>query len=307
MLACPNSSVGQLLYRQRPGLCFARIVSELDAALEAAFPAPRQLTRDYDDVALVDYDGTRITLGYSADVPGQEWAACLTIAVGSGPARVPGLVPKRQERLARMIAERINRCFPADEMHWRELDAVMTGELVDALVCSLADHDRAEDTPPQRDPFPPIDEELLGAADLRLRGVMAERGPPAEIEHITPAPEQRPRPRPVLETVWRQPGMVANDMPDVPAPDVETAAAIRAALYEGQPDEPPTQSTQLHAAAYVMNATIMVMSLPIGASVMTYSVLRGASLQSSARVMALLGTFMGVSRLMFDVPIHGLF
>lgn len=313
MLTCPRSSVGQLLYRQWPDLCFTRIVSDLHTAVEAAISAPHQVTHDHEDVVLLDYEGARITLGYTTDVPGGHWAACLTIAVGAGPAHEPGLMPERQARLARMIAERITRRFPADEMRWHELPAVMTAELVDALINAVPDREEPVEIAPHPDPFPPIDDNLVSAADARVRSAMAVRararqaGPdedlPAAVE-----PPRRNRPRPVLETTWLRPGMPANDTPDIPAAATGEAARIRAALYDDEAVEaqPEGDSVQIRLAAHVMNATIMVMSLPIGASVMTYSLLRGGNLRSSARVMALLGIAIGVTQIIFGVPVPGL-
>lgn len=316
MLTYPNSTVGQLLFRNPSDLCFTRIVTDLQAAIEAAIAAPRKSTWDHDDVVLVDYEGTRITLGYTTDVPGRHWAACLTIAVGAGPAHDPGLMPERQARFARVIADRISRHFPPDETRWHELPAVMTAELVDALINAVADREETLEATPHPDPFPPIDDDLVSAADARTRDAMAgrsrdEQTGPDPVRQTRSAPgrarSRKSRPRPVLETNWLRPGVPANDMPDVPAAATEEATRIRAALYEEAAQATSKgDSAQIRLAAHVMNATIMIMSLPIGASVMTYSLLRGGNLRSSARVMALVGIAIGVSQMMFGVPMPGM-
>jgi hypothetical protein len=47
----------------------------------------------------------------------------------------------------------------------------------------------------------------------------------------------------------------------------------------------------MRLAAHAMNATLIVVWPPLGAAVMTYSVLRGENMQMSARLMAVAGTF----------------
>jgi len=43
-----------------------------------------------------------------------------------------------------------------------------------------------------------------------------------------------------------------------------------------------------------MNATLMVVALPVGAGLMTYGLLRGENLRLSARAVALIGAAIGV-------------
>jgi len=377
MSASPYSSVGQLLYASAPDLCFARMVSDLDGALESAIAAPRRLAWDHEDVALVDYDGTRITLGFSREVPGR-WGACLTVAVGSGPGGGEPLAPERQARLARMIAERITRRHPPDEIRWHELPAVMTAELADALISAVADRDEPAAVRARPDPFPPVDDRLVDAADARAqdalasradaygygkrrkearvraapvrraaaeaRGQAATRSAPAPAAAHEPgqrrkegrgrimslrraAPGPAPVPRRVLGTTWRTASGAtwspaessARTPPATPPARAGEAARLRAALYEPDPGPesapgsgpgarpgPAGDSLQIRLAAHVMNATIMTISLPIGASVMTYSLLRGGNLRSSARVMALVGITIGLTQGLYGISVPGL-
>jgi hypothetical protein len=75
------------------------------------------------------------------------------------------------------------------------------------------------------------------------------------------------------------------------------AARIRAALYppeEDVVDERP--STQMRLAIHAMNATMIVALLPVGAAVMTYSILRGEDLRLSGRMLALTGLVLAASQ-----------
>ncbi|MCC7320490.1 MAG: hypothetical protein IT542_05855 [Rubellimicrobium sp.] len=340
MPTLPSSSVGQLLYAATPGLCFARLVSDLDAALEAATDAPRILTWDHEDVAKVDYDATRIVLGYCEDVP-PPWAACLTVSVGNGPQTGESLLPERQARLVRMIADRISARHPPDHLRWLTLPAVMDAEVVDALISALGDSAEAariqepEPAPAARpDRFPPVDAGLVEAADARTRAVLADRKAErdAAVDEAAgqgdddrtrgrrrrdPARSDsgiRPRVRRLRAAMAAPPDPAAvtpaNDLPQVPVAEVAEAARIRAALYDPLPDDRPRHdSVPIRLAAHTMNATLMMVSLPIGASVMTYSLLRGENLRLSARAMALLGAAIGLTQGMggmFGGPLGGL-
>ncbi|MGB8815365.1 MAG: hypothetical protein WCC57_19480 [Paracoccaceae bacterium] len=83
------------------------------------------------------------------------------------------------------------------------------------------------------------------------------------------------------------------------APDVlptTVMAKIRATLFpEEEMVEFTKPSTQLRLAAHSMNATLVMVSLPVGAALMTYALLRGEDMRMSSRMMALSGTLLGLS------------
>lgn len=85
----------------------------------------------------------------------------------------------------------------------------------------------------------------------------------------------------------------ANDAPDLPRERNEELIRVRLALYPPEEAAPPAQSTQLRLAAHAMNATLIIVYAPLGAAVMTYSLLRGEDMRISARLMVLSGLVAG--------------
>lgn len=85
----------------------------------------------------------------------------------------------------------------------------------------------------------------------------------------------------------------ANDRPDFPRARQSELARVREALYMVEPEKraPAKASAQMRLAAHAMNATLIVVWAPLGAAVMTYSLLRGEDMKLSARLMVLTGLF----------------
>lgn len=90
----------------------------------------------------------------------------------------------------------------------------------------------------------------------------------------------------------------ANDVPDIPLPLHEHLARVRHALYAAGPENPPQApvplSAQMRLAACAMNATLVVIALPVGAAVTTYSVLRGSDIRLSAQAIAIVASVLGI-------------
>jgi hypothetical protein len=82
----------------------------------------------------------------------------------------------------------------------------------------------------------------------------------------------------------------ANDPGPLADPQVDEAARIRTALFQPDPDRP---TTALRLAAHTINATMIVIAMPVGMAAMTYTMLRGENLTASARMLALLGLAVG--------------
>jgi hypothetical protein len=89
-------------------------------------------------------------------------------------------------------------------------------------------------------------------------------------------------------------GIAANDQPALPRERSVELANVRAALY---PEHEPQMvySTQLRLAAHCLNATLILVYAPLGAAVMTYSLLRGEDMRLSSRMMAVAGTLFALS------------
>ena len=82
-----------------------------------------------------------------------------------------------------------------------------------------------------------------------------------------------------------------NDRPHLPIPRNPELARLRAALYppETAPAVNAQASPQMRLAVHSMNATLIMVALPIGAARMTYSVLRGDNLRLTARTLVATG------------------
>ena len=81
----------------------------------------------------------------------------------------------------------------------------------------------------------------------------------------------------------------ANDMPSLPDPQLQELARVRAALLGG----PQAPSPALRLAAHAVNASLVCIALPVGAAMVTWSLLRGENLNASARLMAVIGIAIG--------------
>jgi hypothetical protein len=92
----------------------------------------------------------------------------------------------------------------------------------------------------------------------------------------------------------------ANDRPDLPPTDDDRIARIRAALYAPLDGEEPARaapSVQMRLAVHAMNGTLIAVAAPVGAAVMTYSLLRGEDMRLTARALTVCGALMTVFNL----------
>ena len=88
--------------------------------------------------------------------------------------------------------------------------------------------------------------------------------------------------------------IVPRHRPDLPRPRNPELARLRMALYPAAPIPAPAAaedhgSTQMRLAAHAMNATLIMVALPVGAAMMTYSVLRGEDMRLSTAAMVATG------------------
>jgi hypothetical protein len=314
-----TSTIAQLLFVKRPQLNFAHVVSELDAAL-SRYPADRRsLGWDCDDVAVFDLDGTRIALGYAEDLDGDH-AACLTVSVGPGPGdRVSGALARRRATFCRLIVNRLTDRYASDTILWKDLSVTVTPDVIDRLLDDLPDV--------EADTAAPVDIDRLMA---RMTEELDQRMPPPETELLIEMPKVARGATPGFWaaisdvelpfriTAARQrvsatvqpaeavaPTAVANDVPDLPPLPLSDLDRIRRALYaeemaanapkeavaEGEPASVP-----MRLAVHAMNATLITVYAPVGAAVMTYSILRGEDMRLSGRMMALTGALLALSQ-----------
>ncbi len=251
------STIAELLFLDVPNLNFARLVSDLDTVLARFSELDRQLTWDYEDIASFDMPGTRIVLA-STEAPRPGIAMSLTLSVG--PSHLPPRLnaspeqefPRlRHDALCSRLVERVRARLNPDAVMWHECEGLVSPEVLDALAYLQPGVSPRKD--PQHPIFNAVDEKSI--ATLYAAGIR-----------------------------------VANDMPQLPPPRNPELSRLRAALYPPEVPEASQQaSPQMRLAAYSMNATLIVVALPIGAALMTYSVLRGDNMRMTSRAMVATG------------------
>ncbi len=251
------STIAELLFLNAPNLNFARLVSDLDAVLTRFRDLDRHLTWDYEDIASFDMPGTKIVLATN-DAPRPGVAMSLTLSVG--PSQLPPRLnaaplrheqPVRHDALCSKLAERVRLRLHPDAVLWHECLGVVTPEVLDGLAYSVPG------LPHRKDPDHPI-----------FRSVDAAS----------------------FDALYAQGFQPSNDRPQIPKPRDPELARLRLALYPPEePAAPHLTSPQMRLAAHSMNATLIMVSLPIGAALMTYSVLRGDNMRLTSRALVATG------------------
>lgn len=251
------STIAELLFLQSPNLNFARLVADLDAVLARFHDKDRQLTWDCEDLASFDMPGTRIVLA-TAERPRTGVAASLTLSVG--PSHLPPRLnasPKRRhpavrhEALCSKLVERVQARLNPDAVFWHECDHPVTAEVIDSL--AYAQPKSLQRADPDHPIFTLLDDGNVDA--VYARGF--------------------------------QP---SNDRPDIPLPRDPELSRLRAALYPTDDTPAPhLTSAQMRLAAHTMNATLIMVALPVGAAMLTYSVLRGENMRLTSAALVATG------------------
>lgn len=313
----PKSTIAQLLFVSHPLPNFAKIVGELDTALDRCPAEHRSLTWDCEDVAIFEVDAMRIVLGYG-DRPGKGYLCCLTIAVG--PTTADGAVTaltRRHDGLCRMVVDRVQQRYPVEAVLWHEGAAPVTPDTIDNLLDGLpnrseiadlqdvirqqpaAEHDTAPQ--PQPTAAPAAEPVFSPMAEPIAEPVAIAAAPPRRAIRLTP---HHAATRPEAATP------VANDIPDLPRLQQEDLRRMRLALYpEEAPDyaAPPDQGVLARRlAVHAMNTTLIMVSLPVGAALLTYSVLRGEDMRLTGRAIALTGAALVFMQSHFGQQVLGL-
>lgn len=258
MLNVAQSTIAQAVYANSQGCNFARVVTELETLVSRLCARSLRTRWDYEDVVIFDVDETRIVLGWSEDRT-DDLPVCLLVSVGPLPDSPQSGTDPKHEILCSRLLERIQHRYPPEAVLWRQLPLAIEADLVDALI----------------DCLPPLTDALGGQA------------PEADAKEAAPA----------TTAIVPVAGVhtAANDRPDLPRQDNLRLAQVRSALYT--PDEmEAVESPQMRLAAQALNATLIMVWMPLGAAVMTYSLLKGERIGFSARMMAVTGTVVGLSQ-----------
>jgi hypothetical protein len=294
-MALDDSTIAQFVFDRDPALSLSILVRELDAALGRSGAGRRSVTWDCNDLVFLDLDGLRFTLSYSGDItPGLP--ASLMISVGPGPEhRQMAQDRRRYADLCLLIADRLRLRFAPRETLWHQVAGPVTADLVDDLFARLPDLSGGAATVPlarRSAPaeairaFPETEGEMpvsFVEKALAIRAAKAERARAATGAISAPAPKP------------------ANIQPDIVAQKTRNISGIRAVLYPEHEDTPP-ESIRMRLAASTLDVTLMMVYLPMGAAMLTISLLKGGNVTSSARVMALTCTALGFSHLLGISP-----
>ena len=255
------SVIAEMIFVEKPAINFARLVGDLDAVL-ARFQGPdRHLTWDCEDVAIFDMPGTRIALACTEE-PQSGVATSLMISVG--PTPLPDALNARKplhrkgvshDALCSKLVDRVQARLSPDAVFWHECEAPVTADLIDEITAALPHLTHRPD--PQHPIFQSVDGDQV-------------------------------------DEVYARGFEVANDRPHLPLPKNPELARLRSALYPPAADaataaEPAQGSTQMRLAAHAMNATLIMVALPVGAAVLAYSVMRGENMRLSTAAMVATG------------------
>jgi hypothetical protein len=253
------SIIAEMVFVAKPQINFARLVGDLDAVL-ARFQGPdRHLTWDCEDVAIFDMPGIRIALACNEE-PQSGVATSLMISVG--PTPLPTKLNEKKplhrkgvsyEEMCSKLVERVQSRLSPDAVFWHECAAPVTADLIDELSSALPELTH------RPDPKHPIFASVDGSN---------------------------------VDEIYARGFDTANDRPHLPLPRNPELARVRSALYPPEMQAAAVQlevSPQLRLAAHTMNVTLIMVALPVGAAMMTYSVLRGENMRLSTAAMVATG------------------
>lgn len=317
----PPSTIAQLLFASVPSKPFAALVRDLDAAL-SRIGGDRRVSWDHDDMVFMDMDGTRVGLSFVDDLD-NGYAACLTVSVGPEPGRTDGADPARHASLCERIANRAAESLGADQVIWHQVREPITVDLVDELIDTLPQAERRQPDPEPvtddlierllgRHPFPERTANVARKAALRTNardhGTTPDPIPEAELL-ITPRQPANAPAEPAAAQAAGEPapaGKAAkrrelrrvkakSDPRGAPKPSRHGSmelAGLREALYDPDADEDGQTNAQ-RIAAMTMNATLVIVMPPVGATLLASAWRQGIDLRTSARAMAITGSVFG--------------
>lgn len=264
-----RTTIGQLVYASRPAIDFERLTADLDTALAGCDAGQVSVALEREGLALIDVGASRVGIALAAGLD-RSGAAAVVVTVGHGPAsQGEASLARRQSMLARLIAQRIAASFPPVETLWSETGEVVTPGMFDRIHEELIERRRVQG-------------EMQ--ADQARRTLPRHAVEPADLSRMFARFEA------TLDA--RRAGFA------------EAAAPLREETGR-EPDE--RRSTPLlRFAAHLIDATLMLVALPVGAAMMIYSLSRGPDLHASARAMAISGLGLGLLYMMGSTVALGL-
>jgi hypothetical protein len=300
-------TIAQLLYGTCPSMQFRKLTSDLAAALGKGLGCAITAVRETDSTAAYELPGLRLVLDY------RSWGRrgfdhCLVVATGPSEDRTDDtcIDPTLRTQLVKTIVKRITSRYPADRQDWSDCPGALTEEgfedALDALTCD----------PPLPVQRPQTDlDRILGSCAVAGSG---SRGR-APANAMPPMPPRMPTSAATygnaalaLATPQAAAAVeIANTDPMLSVPEEEAVLLQHEALRQSAPDpEEKSDSLALRLAAHTMNATVLVLSLPVGGAMMTHAALRGANVNTSGRALAMVGTMLGFAHLFIGSQLGGI-
>ena len=280
------STIAQLLFPHEQSIDFARTVAELEGVLSKLQSHAVRIAWDCDDFVCFDIPGTRIQLAWS-EVDRRGYKACLSVSVGPGEVASRGY----HEDMCSRLVDRIQTRFQPVAVLWCQADGLIGAEVIDGLLDAL----------PHLGTGLPDIESLVAALTAQEARLSRGDDPAQPVAGARPVAAGRvtqvqPAPRPLASAkpAARAVPVAANDQPDLPLACDTELRNVRRALYPDDAAGPP-YSTQMRLAVHCLNATLILVWAPMGAAMMTYSILRGENMRLSSRVMAVSGTLFALA------------
>ncbi len=339
MMTLDLTTIAQLLFPNERQLDFARIVAELETVLSRLRGEAVQITWDCDDLVYFDMPETRILLGWSdLAAPQLDGCLTVSVGPGPQSA-LRTLDSEHDILCSRLVERIQNRFVPLAVIWRQVegmIDAELVDDLIDTLpdlssvlppvesiVEAVLKTDRSKarqsNRPPEVfHPHPVATPATVAPVPVQTDGEKSvaaspQNGHPLTLklrntkQHNATPPPPQPTPATIPDTQQAKPQPVAaNDQPDLPLPRDAELARLRLALYPPapaqaatQPDASPQYSTQMRLAAHCLNATLILVWSPLGAAVMTYSLLKGEDMRLSSRTMAVAGTLFALAHTPF--------
>jgi hypothetical protein len=132
-----TTDVVQLLYAQVPDFNLAQVARDLAARFTPkAEPAPT-LTWDCDDIAVLDFAGFRVVIGFTAGLQGR-FAACITVATGQSPSDRQATKAQPLATACHTLADRVQALHPSDARQSQVLDCALSPYVIDRVVDALS-------------------------------------------------------------------------------------------------------------------------------------------------------------------------
>jgi hypothetical protein len=275
VMTCTRTTIGQLIYSNLPKLDFAKLVADLEVALAGCEAGTRHPSFHGDRMAMIDAGASRVTVSL-ADGLDRRGAAAVIVTVGYAPL-LDGdqRLARRRTVLSRLIVERVASRFAPSETVWTESEEEATPEMIGQLIEGLAARREAQEA-------------------SRSERARARRSLPRHFVEPDDLPRMMARfDASLAARRTGRPAAVAAAEGSRAALDITDLALLEGAKERANASG-RTSSAPMRLAAHLIDATLMVVALPVGAGMMVYSLSRGANLNTSARALAISGLGIGV-------------